>query len=424
MTHTGTHTANKTRKVVITGIGLVSPLGVGTQVTWQNLLQGKSGIRRISQFNAEGYACQVAGEVPPPEEPHGFKVEDWIPFKDQKKMDRFIQLGMCAAEQAVQHAKLADVPEDAKERIGVILGSGIGGLPEIEQTHQTLLEKGPKRVSPFFIPSILANMLAGQVSIKYGYKGVNSCVVTACATGAHAIGEAYRSILLNENDIVLAGGAEACICPTAVAGFAAAKALSTGFNHTPEQASRPFDASRDGFVMAEGAAVLVLEEYTHAKARGATIFAEVAGFSQTADAYHMTMPSGHGSRKAMQLALADAGLTGADIGYVNPHATSTPAGDGMESAAIEEIIGTHAPVSATKSMIGHSLGAAGGIEAAVCALSLYHQHIHPTINLQQVSADCRLNYVPNGAQPLQFNAALSNSFGFGGTNACLVFKKV
>lgn len=413
-----------TRRVVITGIGLVTPLGVGTEVSWNKMLEGKSGIRRITHFDPTDYTAQVAGEVPGADEENGFNVDEWINAKDQKKMDRFIQLGMGAAEMAVQDASLTDFPEENLDRVGVMVGSGVGGLPEIETTIETIKNRGPRRVSPFYIPAILTNMLAGQISIKYGYKGPNTCIVTACATGAHSIGDAMRSIRLGETDVMLAGGAEACVCSSAVAGFAAARALSTGSNDSPESASRPFDENRDGFVMAEGASVLVLEEYEHAKARGAKIYAEVAGFGQTADAYHMTMPSGEGSRRAMELAMKDAGVKGADIQYVNPHATSTPAGDTAESQAIEEVVGSHAVLSATKSMIGHSLGAAGGIEAAVCALSIRDQKVHPTINLDNLSEGCNLDYVADGAREMKIDTVLSNSFGFGGTNACLVFKKI
>lgn len=407
------------RRVVVTGLGLVTPWGVGTQKSWEGALAGLSGIRRISHFDPTDFASQVAGEVP------DFDADAILSSKDQKKMDRFIQLGLQAGDEAMQMAGLnpEEMTEEERQKASVFLGSGVGGLPEIEATAAVLSERGPRRVSPFFIPAVLTNLLAGQASMRYRFEGPNFCPVSACASGSHAIGYALRSIQSGESNIVLAGGAEACVCGSAVAGFAAARALSTGFNATPQKASRPFDAQRDGFVIAEGAGVLVLEELEHAKARGANILAELKGFGQTSDAYHMTSPreDGAGVKRAMQQAVADAGLTPEDVQYVNPHATSTPAGDVTESKAIEDVFGKNIVLSATKSMIGHSLGAAGAIEAALCVLSVKNQKIHPTINLENLSEGCDLDYVREGARSMQLKNVVSNSFGFGGTNATLLF---
>jgi len=408
------------RRVVVTGIGAISPLGVGADATWAGLLAGRNGIGKITRFDASEFSCQIAGEV------KDFNPDDFIDRKEQKKMDLFIQYGYAASIEAVQDAGLEDVSDALAERVAVVLGSGIGGLPEIERTYDILKERGPRRVSPFFIPSILTNLLSGQVSIKYGFKGPNLCTVTACATGAHSIGSAMRMIQYGEIDAAVAGGAEASICPSAMAGFASAKALSKGYNDDPAHACRPFDENRDGFVMSEGAGVLVLEEMEHAKARGAKIYAEIAGFGQTGDAYHMTSPSadGEGGARAINLALKDAAMNADEVGYVNAHATSTPAGDAIESGSIERVFGNKITVSATKSMTGHMLGAAGGLEAAICALSMRDQKIAPTINLENPSEGCNLDYTPHTARDLQHNASLSNSFGFGGTNASLIFKKV
>ncbi len=413
------------KKIVVTGIGLVSPLGVGVAATWEGLKAGRSGIRAISRFETEGYESRIAGEVPGKDEANGFDPEQWIERRDTKKMDTFIQYGMCAAKQAVDAAGLTDLPQHIREKTAVIVGSGIGGLPEIERSRDVLVARGPSRISPFFIPAILTNLLAGQISIRFGFGGANVCPVTACATGAHAVGQAMHLIRRGESPIALAGGAEACVCPLAVAGFAAAKALSTR-NDDPARASRPFDQSRDGFVIAEGASILVLEDAEHARARGAHIIAEVAGFGQTADAYHMTAPveTGAGVKRAMTQALADAGMEAEEIGYVNAHATSTPAGDAIESQAIESIFGPNILVSATKSMTGHALGAAGGLEAAICCLALQEGILPPTINLENLSPECTLDYIRDKARAVPVTAALSNSFGFGGTNAGLVFKKV
>ena len=405
------------RRVVITGIGLVSPVGVSVASNWHNLCAGISGINSIRAFDAADYDSRVAGEVT--ETP---VFEEVLTTKDRRKMGRFIQLGMVAAHEAVEQAALP--ASLAMERVGVMLGSGIGGLPEIEAAHDTLTSRGPKKVSPFFIPSILTNLFAGHVSIKYGFKGPNSCVSTACATSAHAVGDAFRLIQHNQADVMLAGGAEASVCPLSVSGFAAARALSTGFNDAPAQASRPFDAGRDGFVIAEGAAVLVLEELEHAKARGVRIWAEITGYGMSGDAYHMTSPSedGDGAKRAMQAALRESGVDAAAVDYVNAHATSTPLGDAIEARAIYGVCGENAFVSSTKSMTGHMLGAAGGYEAAVCALALHHQQVPGTINLLKPEIDVPLKLVA-ATQNAALHVALNNSFGFGGTNASLVMKK-
>jgi len=357
----------------------------------------------------------------------GFDANSFLNPKDQKKMDRFIQFGILAADEAIAQAGLKDVQDDALlNRIGVLLGSGIGGLREIEETHKTMMERGPRRVSPFFIPAILINLLSGQVSIRYKFRGPNSSVVTACATGAHAIGDAMKLIQRGAADVMVAGGAEACVCPLAVAGFGSMRALSSAYNETPEKASRPFDKDRDGFVIAEGAGVVVLEEYEHAKKRGATIIAEVAGYGMSGDGWNMTISpeDGIGQKLAIQSALADAEITADQVQYVNAHATSTPAGDEIESQVLEAVFGPKIVLSATKSMTGHMLGAAGGVEAIFTALSVSRDEVPPTINLQSPSDNCRLDYVPHTGRQMKVQAALNNSFGFGTTNAALVFKKV
>lgn len=410
------------RQVVVTGMGAVSPLGLNSAQLWASVHAGKPGIGRITHFDPTAYACQIAGEV-----------KDFDPaatgldLKDYKKCDRFILLGLAAAREAMAQAGLLDVKAaDAafRQRFGVILGTGIGGLSSIESTQETLAARGPGRVGPFFIPAMLPNMLAGQASILYGLQGPNVCPVSACATSAHAIGWGKRLIEWGEADAVLVGGAEAAICPTSVAGFAAMRALSSGFNDTPERASRPFDTARDGFVMGEGAAVLVLESEAHAKARGATILGVVGGFGQTADASHMTLADGEGSSRAMRLALADAGLQPTDIGYVNAHATSTPAGDGMEAAGISALFGDATPVSSTKSMTGHLLGAAGALEAVISLQALRHTTLPPSVNLDtpDVTGIRLVGRTAEAAPGL--SAVLSNSFGFGGTNASLVLTTV
>lgn len=408
-------------RVVVTGLGLVTPLGSTVQSTWENACAGKSGIARISHFDAVNFSSQVAGEV------KNFTLdEDFISVKDRKKLGRFIQLGLVAAREALVNAGFANaqVPDNLAERFGSYVGSGIGGLPEIEQGVNTIATKGVGRLSPFIIPALLSNLFAGQTSLYFNLKGPNVCPVSACATGAHSIGEAMKIIQRGEADMMLAGGAEAAISPLGVGGFAAMKALSTGYNATPEKASRPFDDTRDGFVIGEGAGVLVLERLEHAQARGATILAEVAGFGQTADAHHMTAPDpeGKGAERAVRMALTDAQLHEADIDYINAHATSTPLGDEIESQTLERIFGDKVPVSATKSMTGHMLGAAGGVEAGLCVLALMHHMAPPTINLSMPSASCRLDYIPHKGRSFAINAVLNNSFGFGGTNAALIFK--
>ncbi|PIZ31469.1 MAG: beta-ketoacyl-[acyl-carrier-protein] synthase II [Alphaproteobacteria bacterium CG_4_10_14_0_8_um_filter_53_9] len=414
-------------KTVITGIGLVTPLGNTTATTWEALLAGRSGIGSITRFDAADYPSSIAGEVKDFD-----TATTGLDLKDVKKCDRFIHLGLAAMREAVTQAGLLEEggklsPQQAL-RTAVILGTGIGGIGSIEEAAHTIATRGPRRLSPFFIPAMLPNLLAGQASMMIGAKGANVCPVSACATSAHALGWAKQMIERGEADIVIAGGAEAAITPTSVGGFAAMKALSTGFNDNPEGASRPFDSARDGFVIAEGAAVLVLESEAHAKARGATIFATLAGFGQTADAAYLTRPAegGEGAARAMQAALDDAGLTAAQIGYVNAHATSTPAGDTEELNALTTVFGSHTPaVSATKSATGHLLGAAGALEAAFCTLALQHQILPPTLNLETPPENTPFNLVPHKPQkpgtPLK--AALTNSFGFGGTNAALVLTK-
>jgi 3-oxoacyl-[acyl-carrier-protein] synthase II len=417
---------DKRKTVVVTGMGLVTPFGLGVDTAWDAMKKGVSGIGRITQFDPEGFACQIAGEVPGGEHEKGFVIDDWFEKKEQKKIGRFIQLGIVAADEAVQQAGLGQVEDPTlQERIAVVLGSGVGGLPETEATCLTLAQKGPRRVSPFFIPSMLINLFPGHVSMKYGFKGPNSSMVSACATGAHSIGVAKRLIEDGEADIVVAGGAEACVCPTAVAGFASAKALSTSYNETPEKACRPFDEGRDGFVMSEGAGVLVLESLESAEKRGANILAVLAGFGQSGDAYHMTSPhpEGDGGKRATLEALRDADMQPSAVQYVNAHATSTPMGDSIESNTIESVFGQDILVSSTKSMTGHSLGAAGAWEAIFSILSIQDNVIPPTINLENISEGCHLDYVAGEARHVQVDAVLSNSFGFGGTNASLLFKR-
>ncbi len=404
--------------VVVTGMGAVSPLGLDVASLWQGLTTGQCGIGPITHFDASAYACRVAGEV------KGFDAaSSGLELKDTKKCDRFILLGLAAMREAMAQAGLLgvkDLPEAQRERMGVILGTGIGGLASIEDAKDVVNSRGPGRISPFFIPAMLPNMLAGQASILYGLQGPNVCPVSACATSAHAIGWGKRLIEWGEADLVVVGGAEATVCPTSMGGFAAMRALSTGFNDTPEQASRPFDAARDGFLMGEGAAVLVLESEAHAKARGAAILGKVAGFGQTADAGHMTLADGRGSARAMKLALDDAGLQPTDIGYVNAHATSTPAGDELEGASLANMFGKHVPVSSTKGATGHLLGAAGALEAVISLMALREQVLPATLNLQN-PATSGLDLIAGEARKVNgMKAVLSNSFGFGGTNASLV----
>jgi 3-oxoacyl-[acyl-carrier-protein] synthase II len=406
------------RRVVVTGLGLVTPLGIGTDKTWRALCAGQSGIARITRFDPTGYDAQIAGEV------KDFDPAQFIEKKEIKKMDTFIHYAVAASQLAVDDAALKVTPEEST-RVGVYIGSGIGGLGSIEYYHQVLRDKGPGRVSPFFIPMTIINLASGQVAIRLGAKGPNSCAVTACATGNHCIGDAYRIIQRGEADVMIAGGAEAAITPLGVAGFASAKALSFR-NDAPEMASRPFDRDRDGFVLGEGAGIIVLEEIEHARGRGARVYAEIIGYAMNSDAYHITAPpdEGEGAVRCMELAIKDAGISKSDVGYINAHGTSTMA-DAIETNAIKQVFGDQAyrvPVSSTKSMTGHLLGAAGGIEAVFSVLALHHGILPPTINLDHPDPACDLDYVPNKARSASFSVALSNSFGFGGVNACLLFQ--
>jgi 3-oxoacyl-[acyl-carrier-protein] synthase II len=408
-----------TRRVVVTGLGLVTPLGTGVEKTWKALCAGESGIDRITRFDATGFDAQIAGEV------KDFDPAQFIEKKEIKKMDAFIHYAVGASQLAVEDAKLTVAPEEAT-RVGVYIGSGIGGLGSIEHYHHVLKEKGPGRVSPFFIPMTIINLASGQVAIRLGAKGPNSCAVTACATGNHCIGDATRLIQRNDADVMLAGGAEAAITPLGVAGFASAKALSFR-NDAPTKASRPFDKDRDGFVLGEGAGVVVLEELEHARRREARIYAEVIGYAMNSDAYHITAPpeDGEGAVRCMEMVLKDANVAKTDVGYINAHGTSTMA-DAIETKAIKQVFGQEAfriPVSSTKSMTGHLLGAAGGIEAVFSILALHHGILPPTINLEHPDPSCDLDYVPNHARPANPQVVLSNSFGFGGVNACLLFRR-
>jgi 3-oxoacyl-[acyl-carrier-protein] synthase II len=409
------------RRVVITGIGILSPVGIGLEQNWTNILAGNSGIRTISLFDATGYPSMVAGEVP------DFDVTQYLSPKEAKKMDRFIQLGMAAGIEAVNDSGL-EITDANADRIGVHIGSGIGGIGTIENTTKTVLEKGPRRVSPFYVPSAIINMISGNLSIMFNMKGPNLSMVTACSTATHAIGDAGRLIEYGDADVMVAGGAEAPITPTAVAGFGNAKAL-TGRNDDPAGASRPWDLGRDGFIIGEGAGVVVLEEYEHARARGAKIYAELAGFGLSGDAYHMTSPSegGEGAARCMNNALRNAGINVDEVDYVNAHGTSTPLGDIAETKAVKTTFGDKAgsiAVSSTKSMTGHLLGAAGGIEAIYTAMAIKHQVAPPTINLDNPDPECDLDYVPNTAREMKIDIAMSNSFGFGGTNGTLVLRRV
>ncbi len=406
------------KRVAVTGLGAYTPIGKTAGENWESLMKGRSGIRPISLFDASQYTSRIAGEI------SDYKGEDHFSGKDLKRMDRFIQFAMVAAAEAVTSCGL-DFSKEAPERLGTSVGVGLGGLLVIQSEHKEVLEKGPRRISPFFIPMVISNLAAGHISMKYGLKGPNTCITTACSSSAHALGESFRLIQRGDVDVMFAGGAEATICELGIGGFCAMRALSQR-NDDPTKASRPFDQDRDGFVMGEGAAVVVLEEWEHAKRRGATILAEMLGYGLNADAYHLTSPSpeGEGAARCMNLALKDAKLNAQDIQYVNAHGTSTPVGDGLETQAIKTVFGSHASqiaVSSTKSMTGHLLGAAGAVEAAYCIQALVHQVAPPTINLDNPSSDCDLNYVPHEAQPRKLNAVLSNSFGFGGTNASLVF---
>ncbi|MBA3999142.1 beta-ketoacyl-ACP synthase II [Brevundimonas sp.] len=424
------------RRVVITGIGLVTPLGWGVEHSWRNILDGKSGAGQITVFDTEGYGCTIACEVPSvdgrggggPDTPGSFDPDQIMSAKDRKRVDDFILFAIAAADEALADANWKPESTEDQEATGVMIGSGIGGLGPIADTAIVLKEQGPRRVSPFFIPSALINLASGQVSIRHGLKGPNHSVVTACATGAHAIGDAARMIALGDADVMVAGGAESAIVPVGIAGFLACRALTTSFNDTPEKASRPYDRDHDGFVMGEGAGILVLEEYEHAKARGAKIYAEVAGYGMSGDAYHITAPSedGEGGYRAMQMALKRAGMQASDIDYVNTHGTSTMA-DWIELKAIERVLGDHAKnvsLSSTKSMIGHLLGAAGAVEAAFCALAIRDQTAPPTINLDDPEHETAIDMVRDKGKARKIAVAVSNSFGFGGTNACLILKSV
>ncbi len=407
------------RRVVVTGLGLVTPLDVGVPKSWEKLCQGQSGIGPISRFDASQYSVRIAGEV------KNFDPANCIEKKEIKKMDTFIHYAVAASQEAVDDANLVVDAHNA-ERVGVYIGAGIGGLPAIEHYHKILLERGPDRVSPFFIPMVIINLASGQVAIRYGAKGPNACTVTACATGNHCIGDGFRLIQRGEADVMIVGGTESTICPTAVAGFAAAKALSRR-NEEPEKASRPFDKDRDGFVIGEGAGVLIIEELEHARARGARIYAEIIGYAMNSDAYHITAPpdDGAGAVKCMEQAIQDANVPKSAVGYINAHGTSTFA-DRVETQVIKEVFGEQAysiPVSSTKSMTGHLLGAAGGIEAVFSILALKHGILPPTINLDEPDPECDLDYVPNQSRECSLDVAISNAFGFGGVNACLVFRR-
>lgn len=409
-----------TRRVVVTGLGLITPLGTGVDKAWKALCDGKSGIVRITRFDPTGYPCQIAGEVT------DFDPACFIEKKEIKKMDTFIHFAVGASQMAVDDAGLK-VTEENADRVGVYIGAGIGGLPGIEHYHNILQQRGPDRVSPFFIPMVIINLASGQAAIRLGAKGPNSCAVTACATGNNCIGDAFRIIQRGEADVMLAGGTEAALTPLCVAGFSAARALSRR-NDDPARASRPFDRDRDGFVLGEGAGVLVLEELETARRRGARIYCELVGYAMNSDAYHITAPpdDGEGAVRCMELAIKDAGVSKDEIGYINAHATSTMA-DAIETLAIKQVFGERAyriPISSTKSMTGHLLGAAGGVEAVFSVLTMHRGMIPPTINLEQPDPECDLDYVPGRSREATVRVALSNSFGFGGVNACLLFKRL
>jgi len=418
------------RRVVVTGMGMVSPLGCGVEATWANILASRSGARHIDDFKVDDIACQIAHRVPTGDYAEGkFNADEWMDVKDQRKVDPFIIYAMAAAQQAIDDAGVAPRTADEAERTGVLIGSGIGGLGGIYETSVVLHEKGPRRISPFFIPGRIINLASGYVSIRHGLKGPNHSVVTACSTGAHAIGDSWRIIAMGDADVMVAGGAESCVNRIALAGFAACRALSTGFNDRPEQASRPYDKDRDGFVMGEGAGVVVLEDYERAKARGAKIYGEIVGYGMSGDAYHITAPSedGDGGFRCMQAAVKRAGISPGDIDYINAHGTSTPLGDEIELGAVTRLLGDaagKAAMSSTKSAIGHLLGAAGAVEAIFSLLAMRDNIAPPTLNLDHPSVDTVINLVPKVPVKKQIDIALSNSFGFGGTNASLIFRKV
>jgi 3-oxoacyl-[acyl-carrier-protein] synthase II len=408
------------RRVVITGIGLVSALGLGTRETWAAVLAGQSGVTRVTRFDITGYAAQIAAEV------KGFDPLDWIEKKDIKKMDLFIQYAIAAAQFAMDDSTLIITPENGAD-VGTFIGSGIGGFITIEREHEALLKGGPRKVSPFFIPSAIINLASGQVSIRFGAKGPNLATCTACSASAHAVGESYEIIKRGDASAMIAGGSEAAITPMSLGGFAQLRALSTR-NDEPGRASRPFDKDRDGFIIGEGAGMLILEELEFATRRGARIYAEIVGYGSTSDAYHMTAPSedGDGARRAMAMAIRKAGITPDQVDYINAHGTSTPYNDKLETLAIKNCFGAHArtlAISSTKSMTGHLLGGAGGLEAGISALSVFHDEVPPTINLDNPDPECDLDYVPHTSRKMPVRYALSNSFGFGGTNAALLFKK-
>ena len=418
------------RRVVVTGLGLVTPLGADVETVWANLLASKSGAGRITRFDASDQKCLIACEVKPADHPYGFDPSKRVDHKVQRQVDPFIIYGIDAAGQAIEDAGLTEMTEAQRFRAGCSIGSGIGGLPGIESESLVLAEKGPSRVSPHFVHGRLINLISGQVSIKYGLMGPNHAVVTACSTGAHSIGDAARMIKDDDADVMLAGGAEGTVCPIGIAGFAQARELSTAFNDQPEKASRPYDKDRDGFVMGEGAGVVVLEEYEHAKARGAKIYAEVIGYGLSGDAYHVTAPhpEGSGAYRAMEMALRKAGVTPADIDYINAHGTSTPMGDELELGAVRRLFGDAiktVSMSSTKSAIGHLLGGAGAVETIFCILAMRDQIVPPTLNLDNPSDSCEgVDLVPHFAKKREVRAVLNNSFGFGGTNASLVLRKV
>ena len=418
------------RRVVVTGLGLVTPLGADVETAWANILAGKSGAGPITRFDASDQVCRIACEVKPADHEYGFDPGKRVDHKVQRQVDPFIIYGIDAAGQALEDAGLTEMTLEESWRAGVSIGSGIGGLPGIESESVVLHTKGPRRVSPHFVHGRLINLISGQVSIKYGLRGPNHAVVTACSTGAHAIGDAARMIAMDDADVMLAGGAEGTVCPLGIAGFAQARALSTNFNDSPEKASRPYDKDRDGFVMGEGAGVLVLEEYEHAKARGAKIYAEVIGYGLSGDAYHVTAPhpEGDGAFRSMQMAIKKSGLKLEDIDYINAHGTSTPMGDELELGAVRRLFGdaiSGLSMSSTKSAIGHLLGGAGAVESIFCILALRDQIVPPTLNLDNPSESCvGVDLVPHVAKKREVRAVLNNSFGFGGTNASLVMTKV
>jgi 3-oxoacyl-[acyl-carrier-protein] synthase II len=417
------------KRVVVTGTGLLTPLGYGTEHVWKALIAGKSGVKQVTRFDVSDLPTKIAGKIPHGEGGGQLNLDAVVPPNEQRRVDRFISYAMAAAEEAVKDSGWVPANEEEQYRTGVMVGSGIGGLSTIEENLETLNVKGTRRISPFFIPASLINLASGQISIRYGFKGPNHAVVTACSTGAHAIGDAARMIQWGDADIMVAGGTENAVCRIGFAGFCAARAMSTGYNDTPEKASRPWDKGRDGFVMGEGAGIVVLEEYEHAKKRGAKIYGELVGYGMSGDAYHITAPSedGNGAFRSMKMALARAEIPLEKIGYINAHGTSTPKGDEIELGAVKRLFGDHSyklAMSSTKSSIGHLLGAAGSVEAIFSILALRDGILPPTLNLEDPSEGCDINFVPNTSQESKIEYALSNSFGFGGTNASLIFKKI